>query len=102
MSLGAQSVQSSHSSIQFQHVFPEISKKWFYESNYLVHLSIENLCELLKLIQKLEQSNIKFTAFIEPDMGGEITSICIEPSEKTRKITSSLPLLFKKEKIKSI
>lgn len=99
LSIPAQAVQAGHSAIKFQHDFPEISKKWFNESSYLIYLSIENQCELLKLIQKLEKLQIKFSAFIEPDMGGEITSICIEPSEKTRRITSSMPLMLKKERV---
>lgn len=93
-----QAIQAGHSAIQFQHDFPTISKKWFNESNYLIYLSVENQYELLNLIQKLEKLQIKFSAFIEPDMGGEITSICIEPSEKTRRITSSMPLMLKKRK----
>jgi len=61
----------------------------------LAILSIENEEELLKLISKLEKSKIKFSVFKEPDICDEITSICIEPSEKSRKATSSLPLLLK-------
>lgn len=98
MTLAQQAVQAGHSAIQFQHEHPEISKKWFKESLYLVYLSVENKEELLKLIPKLEKSQIKFSAFIEPYMGGEITSICLEPSEKTRRITSSLPLMLKNYK----
>lgn len=58
-------------------------------------LSVENEQELLKLISKLEKSNIKFSVFKEPDIGNEITSICIEPSVESRRITSSLPLMLK-------
>ena len=103
MTPAQQSVQAGHSAIQFQHEHSEISKKWFKESLYLVYLSVENKEELLKLISKLEKSQIKFSAFIEPDMGGEITSICLEPSDKTRRITSSLPLMLRNkfEKIES-
>ena len=35
------------------------------------------------------------SVFYEPDIG-EYTSVTIEPGEKSRKITSNLPLLLKK------
>jgi len=61
----------------------------------LAVLSVNDEKELLELISKLEKSNIKFSVFREPDIDDEITSICIEPSDKSRRITSSLPLLLK-------
>jgi len=90
-----QSVQAGHSAIQFQHDYPDIAKKWYINSKYLIYLSVDNEQELLKLISKLEKSNIKFSVFKEPDIGDEITSICIEPSDASRRITSSLPLMLK-------
>lgn len=62
---------------------------------YLALLSIKNEYELSKLIQKLEKFKIKFSVFREPDIDNQITSICVEPSDKTRRITSSLPKMFK-------
>lgn len=53
--------------------------------------------ELLNLVSKLEKSKIKYSIFREPDLSDEITSVCIEPSEKTRRITSSLPLMLKEK-----
>lgn len=61
----------------------------------MVSLSIENETELLKLAKKLSDLNIKYSKFIEPDFGNEVTSITIEPSEQSRKLTSSLPKLMK-------
>lgn len=89
-----QSVQSTHSALQFAHEFPHIFKEW-QKIPYLAVLSVDNEQELLKLISKLEKSNIKFSIFKEPDIGDEITSICIEPSDASRRITSSLPLMLK-------
>lgn len=37
--------------------------------------------------------DIKHTVFREPDLNNEITAVCFEPSEKSRKLTSSLRLL---------
>jgi len=61
----------------------------------LAVLSVENEKELIELIEKLKKSNLKFSVFREPDIGDQITAICIEPSEETRRIISSLPLMLK-------
>ena len=47
------------------------------------------------LIEKLEKSQIKYSVFREPDIDNQITAIAIEPSEKTRRLVSSLPLMLK-------
>jgi peptidyl-tRNA hydrolase len=90
-----QSVQSGHAAIMFQYEHFDIAKKWYNESNYLIYLSVENESELEQLIQKLQKSNLKYSTFRESDIDNQITAICIEPSEKTRKVTSSMPLLLK-------
>lgn len=58
-------------------------------------LSVKNEQELKNLIFKLEKSKIKFSVFREPDIDNQITSICIEPSEASRKATSSLPTMLR-------
>ena len=83
----------------FQYEHPELAKKWYKESNYLIYLSVNNESELKQLIQKLQKSNLKFSIFRESDIDDQITAICIEPSEETRRITSSLPLLLKEYKV---
>lgn len=50
---------------------------------------------MVKLIAKLEKSNIKYSVFREPDINNQITSITIEPSDKTRRMVSNLPLMLK-------
>jgi len=58
-------------------------------------LAVKNEQELNTLISKLEKSKIKFSVFREPDIDNQITSICIEPSDKTRRLTSSLPKMLR-------
>lgn len=91
---GSQSVQSAHSAIQFIFEHPEISTQWFKEP-YLIQLSVENEAELHELIRKIKKSNLKYSVFREPDLNNQITSIAIEPSEKSRKLVSNLPLMLK-------
>jgi len=86
----------------FQYEHPELAEKWYKESNYLIYLSVENESELKQLIHKLQQSNLKYSVFRESDIDNQITAICIEPSEETRRITSQLPLLLKEYKVDNL
>ena len=95
--VGYQAVQSSHSIADFILQHPQIAKSW-HKSNYLVSLTVKNEEELIKLIQKAELKGITYTLFREPDIGNQITSVTFEPSEQTRKLVSSLPLLGKEAK----
>ena len=98
LSPGYQAVQSSHCGIDFQHQYPDIARKWNKESNYLIILSVENEEQLLLFLEKCEYYDLKTTTFREPDIGNQITAIAIEPSERTRKLTSKLPLALKEYK----
>ena len=91
---GYQSVMSSHAAIQFVFDHPEVAQLWI-KDPYLAQLSVENEHDLRVLIAKLKKCNIKYSVFREPDIDNQITAIAIEPSDQTRKITSSLPLMLK-------
>lgn len=93
LKLPYQAVQSGHAGIQFQYEHPEIAKNWYNNSNYLIFLSVENEDELKQLIDKAKQKNIKISIFREPDLNNEITAIAIEPSLKSKKLTSGLKLM---------
>lgn len=96
---GYQAVQSSHAGIDFQHQHPEIAKQWNNESNYLIILSVENEEKLKFYLEKFKYFDLKTTTFREPDIGNEITAIAVEPSEKSQKLVSKLPLALKEIKI---
>lgn len=51
--------------------------------------------QLIKLITKAILNGIKYTIFREPDLNNQITAVAFEPSEASRKLTSSCPLLGK-------
>ena len=97
LTAGYQSVMSSHAIVQFVFEHPEIAQIWF-KDPYLAQLSVENEEELLRLISKLQKNHIKHSIFREPDLGNQITSIAIEPSDKTRRLLSNLPLMLKEYK----
>lgn len=93
--IGTQSLQAGHASIDFQHQYPFEAKEWHKNSNYLVFLTVENEQALIKLITKSILTGIKHTIFREPDLGNQITAVAFEPTEASRKLTSSCPLLGK-------
>jgi len=58
-------------------------------------LSVENEEQLLLYLEKIKYRDIKHTAFREPDIDNQLTAIAIEPGERSRKLTSKLPLALK-------
>lgn len=93
--IGYQAVQAAHAAIDFQHEFPREASNWHNKSNYLIFLSVTDELQLKKLVLKAAKKGIKITPFREPDLGDELTAIALEPSEASRKLTSSLPLMGK-------
>lgn len=93
LELGYQSVQSNHAGIQFQHEYPGIAREWYQESNTLVQLTASDERELQDLTHKCQSKDLSVSVFYEPDVGNQITAICIQPSKVTRKLVSKLPLL---------
>jgi hypothetical protein len=93
--LPVQAIQAAHAAIDFQHDYPIEAKQWHGTSNYLIFLTVANEDELKQLIIKASEHYIKLTPFIEPDIDSELTAIAFNPSESTRKLTGSLPLMGK-------
>lgn len=100
LSPGYQAVQAAHAAIEFQHEHPEIAKQWNTESKYLVFLSVPNEQSLLKLLIKAQDCNLNYSAFYEPDIGNQLTAIAIEPSEKSMKLCSNIPLALNEYELK--
>lgn len=91
-----QAVQSAHSALQFAVAYPQLTKEWNEISNYLVCLAVKDIQELKGLIKNVENSKLRFSTFIEPDLGNEITAIVIEPSKETQRLVSTYPLMLRK------
>jgi hypothetical protein len=72
-----------------------LAKEWQTKSNYLAFLTVADEEQLIKLISKAILTGIKHTIFREPDIDNQITAVAFEPSEASRKLTSSCPLLGK-------
>lgn len=101
LSPGQQAIQASHASIEFQYEHSEIAKEWNDNSKHLVFLSVENEEELKKFLQKIQFKDLRYSIFIEPDIGNQLTAICLEPGQVSQKLTSNLPLALKELNFKN-
>lgn len=90
---GYQGVQSCHAMRQFTADHPDLDREWHVMSNYLAWLSVENEVELMKLITKAADAGFRWSAFREPDIGGQITAIALEP--RAGQLCKGLPLALK-------
>jgi hypothetical protein len=85
-----------HSLTEFLFKYPEESKNWYNNSNSIVFLQA-TLQELEELILKCKSKNIKYSEFYEPDLNNELTSVCLEPGNKTKKLCYHFKLALKGE-----
>lgn len=92
-------MQSIHAAMNFSIEHPDIHKEWFEVSNYLGFLSVKDEYELIKLIDKAIDLNIKISVFREPDIDNQITAIALEPGINSKKLCSSLKLALKEYKM---
>lgn len=92
---GYQGVQSQHAIRQFTADHPERDAEWFRNSNFLAWLSVPNEVELMRLLVLASDAGLRTSSFREPDVGGAITAIAIEPSPKTAELCKGLPRALK-------
>lgn len=93
---GVQCVQSCHSAIDFVFEHPTRAGPWHSSSNTLVMLTVKDEKALRHLIRKCNYLCLSCTVFREPNIGNEITAICMEPHPETYKMVQKLPLLLPK------
>lgn len=72
----------------------ELSKSWHTSSNYLWGCTVADEFELEDLAVKAEKLGLRIARFYEPDLGNQLTAICLEPSEITRKLVRKLPKML--------
>lgn len=51
--------------------------------------------DLINLINKSKELELKYSQFLEPDLDNALTAICIEPGKLTKKLVSHIKLAFK-------
>lgn len=92
---GLQLAQSCHVTFSFSQEYPNETKKWMTESNYIAVLNCSDEYEINQLIEKALINNIKFSVFREPDIDNQITAIALEPGLISKKVCSNLKLALK-------
>jgi peptidyl-tRNA hydrolase len=92
---GLQLSQSCHAALHFMREHRDITEEWMSISDYIVILNIENEKELMQLVDKAKEHDIKVSIFREPDVDDQITAIALEPGIKSKKLCSNLPLALK-------
>lgn len=95
ISPGYQGVQACHAMRQFTADHPERDIEWFKNSNYLAFLSVQNEVELMRLLVAASDHGVRASAFREPDVGGAITAIALEPHPKTIELCKNLQLALR-------
>lgn len=96
---GYQATQATHAALAFAVEFPELTKAWHDESNYLVVLATENEQELVQYLNEATDRGLRTTAFREPDLGDQLTAIVLEPGVEARRLCSNLPLALRREEV---
>lgn len=95
MSPGAQATQSTHAAFQFAVEHPLLTERWYQESKYLVLLSVPDEASLGVLAVRLDEADLVYTVWREPDWGDQITAIAVEPCQQARIMMANLPLTLR-------
>ena len=99
---GVQACQAMHAALDFTFEHPEVASRWHRESNTIVLLTVSDELDLANLIADINCGDwrlrctrpdgglYRYTAFYEPDLGGELTAVAFEPAMAAR--LAHLPL----------
>jgi DNA-binding transcriptional LysR family regulator len=90
---GDQAVQAAHALRQFTAEHPDIDRQWFEQSNTLALLAAPDERTLARMLDRAFDLGIRAAAFREPDLGGSLTAIAIEPAGA--RLCRGLPLALR-------
>lgn len=94
LTAGAKLAQSSHAAFLFSTYFPDTTKIWMENSNYICILEA-NEEQISILINQAIDNKIEQAIFQEPDLNYQITAIAFAPGPKSKKLCSNLKLALK-------
>lgn len=87
---GRQIAQAIHGQRQLAADYPELERKWFEHSNYIVVLSARDEDHLQEIALSVRLKGMQLSVWCEPDLGGRMTAIAaFEPAAR---LLSQLPL----------
>jgi hypothetical protein len=81
---------------EFASDYPQEYSKWHKESNSIVVVAAKDERELYAFREKLSKKGLKYSEFLEPDIGWSLTALAIVPCEQAKKVCSNFPLAGKK------
>jgi len=99
ISAGLQVAQSCHAAFHFAFEHNNVVNSWINTSDYIVCLSAKNEQDLEKLINKTKNKNIKHSVFRESDLDNQITAVCLEPGNESKKLCSNFKLALKNNEL---
>lgn len=88
-------MQAAHALTKFIQEHTAQYQNWYDVSQHIGFLSVEDQAALERLCSRLTSLGIAFSTFHEPDMGGALTAIAVEPTPEATRRLSSLPLAMK-------
>jgi peptidyl-tRNA hydrolase len=92
--LAVQGTQALHAAMQFALDHPAQAEDWAEKSNTVVIVAVADEQELQALCVHALDLVLKIAEFHEPDLGGQLTALAIEPSALGERLAGKLPLAF--------
>ena len=78
--------------MEFAHDFPAEFKDWHTKSNSIINLSVKSERALWDFCTLLDKKGLRYSKFVEPDIGYALTAVAIVPSPLSKKVCSGIPL----------
>lgn len=91
--------QAVHAAFAFAHEHQQLCDDWLTQSNFLVIVAVPDENALLDLITQAHQRGITRAAVREPDIGDEVTAVCLEPGPAAQRLCANLPLALRRPKV---
>ena len=85
----------AHAAFEFSLLYPEITSRWFRDSNFIVVLSVSDFAELEALSARLDGEADSLVRVYEPDVNDELTCIVMGPDPDIARSLSHIPLALK-------
>ena len=93
ISSGYQAAQGCHALTEFFLEYPDLTKSWHDNSNYIAILAVESEGKLIKLFEKVKARGVRCSGFCEPDMNNQLTAIVLEPGRDSKRLTGRIKLM---------
>ncbi len=77
---GTQCCQVAHAALDFAIAFPVLTADWHASANTLVVLAVRDELALSWMGQDAEAASLAVVKVHEPDLGGALTAIAVEPA----------------------